>query len=255
MRKIHNSICAAATALLGVVATPVASASAADAAGQAHKVISASGYLSVDGALARPASPLTNGTSLCASNRTSEPFNFLIWSGGTQTSCIRAFITIRNPGTLSRFIVGAGGRAWMHQNADGSGWADCFSPGSAWNLLGRDTNPGNIQFVTNTEFCQATLNVGNTSLPTCGAPRVSLYGWATSSAGPQCWEYPSFTVTSGLNGLGYLINTTGNRIWLHQNADGSGWADCFSGGSPYYVGGTRDANPGNLEETSNSAYC
>jgi hypothetical protein len=116
MRKARIRILAAATALLGAVAAPVASASAASAAGQAI--------------------PQANGTSLCASNRTSEPFNFLIWSGGTQTQCIRAYTTIRNPGTLSRLTAGTAGRAWMHENADGTGWADCFSPGSAWSLLG-----------------------------------------------------------------------------------------------------------------------
>ena len=60
---------------------------------------------------------------------------------------------------------------------------------------------------------------------------------------------------SGTCGNDWAADTFTRNFMVHQNADGSGWADCFSGGSPYYVGGTRDANPGNLEETSNSAYC
>ena len=117
MRKIHIRTLVAATVLLGVIATPLASASAATvAAGQVNKVLTAretatSDHLSVNGGLTRSAIRQTNGTSLCQSNRTDEPFDFLIWSGGVMTRCIRAYTTIETSGTLSRFINGAAGRA------------------------------------------------------------------------------------------------------------------------------------------------
>jgi hypothetical protein len=48
-----------------------------------------------------------------------------------------------------------------------------------------------------------------------------------------------------------------NRIWLHENPDNSGWADCFE--SPNYsswtLTGTRDASPGNLQVAANTAAC
>jgi hypothetical protein len=45
-------------------------------------------------------------------------------------------------------------RVWLHQNPNNSGWADCFeTKGGEWGLHGRDTNPGNIQVVSNTAPC------------------------------------------------------------------------------------------------------
>ncbi len=46
-------------------------------------------------------------------------------------------------------------RVWLHQNANGTGWADCFhtTTGEDFPLSGRDQNPGNIQVVSNTSAC------------------------------------------------------------------------------------------------------
>ncbi|HET7014380.1 MAG TPA: hypothetical protein VFI65_10745 [Streptosporangiaceae bacterium] len=59
-----------------------------------------------------------------------------------------------------------------------------------------------------------------------------------------------------------LIIRVPNRIWLHQTVSGStGWADCDeqSGASmsgPVTVGlSGRDMNPGNLQISSNTAFC
>ena len=48
-----------------------------------------------------------------------------------------------------------------------------------------------------------------------------------------------------------------NRVWFHQNPDGSGWADCFSTSSPprsFTLSG-RDRTPGNIQISSNTAPC
>jgi len=45
-----------------------------------------------------------------------------------------------------------------------------------------------------------------------------------------------------------------NRVWLHQNENGSGWADCFTGGGDYLVFG-RDQTPGNIFVSANTAPC
>lgn len=48
-----------------------------------------------------------------------------------------------------------------------------------------------------------------------------------------------------------------NRVWFHQNPDGSGWADCFSTSNPprsFTLSG-RDRTPGNIQISSNTAPC
>ena len=44
-------------------------------------------------------------------------------------------------------------RIWLHQNPNGSGWADCFEGRLSWPLHGRDQNPGNVQVSANTNPC------------------------------------------------------------------------------------------------------
>ena len=48
-----------------------------------------------------------------------------------------------------------------------------------------------------------------------------------------------------------------NRVWLHQFANSTGWADCFETQNPphaYTLTG-RDQNPGNLQISANTAPC
>ena len=47
-------------------------------------------------------------------------------------------------------------RVWLHQFANGSGWADCFetqNPAHSFSLTGRDRSAGNLQIVSNTAAC------------------------------------------------------------------------------------------------------
>ncbi|HET7015337.1 MAG TPA: hypothetical protein VFI65_15570 [Streptosporangiaceae bacterium] len=67
--------------------------------------------------------------------------------------------------------------------------------------------------------------------------------------------------TTGLGPFSELDINAPNRVWLHQNADNSGWADCFSDiGWPdfleeFSLSGTRDANPGNIQMAGNTTFC
>ena len=45
-----------------------------------------------------------------------------------------------------------------------------------------------------------------------------------------------------------------NRIWLHQDRNGGGWGDCFSGTADWVLSG-RDRSPGNLQISANTAPC
>ena len=54
-----------------------------------------------------------------------------------------------------------------------------------------------------------------------------------------------------------LATVVSNRIWLHQNADNSGWADCFESraDASWTISNTRDSSPGNLQVSANTAPC
>ena len=58
-----------------------------------------------------------------------------------------------------------------------------------------------------------------------------------------------------------LVSFVPNRVWLHQHLNGSGWADCFrdpfypNSGAAWNVAGSRDANPGNILVSLNTATC
>jgi hypothetical protein len=83
-----------------------------------------------------------------------------------------------------------------------------------------------------------------------------------------CFENPStfITGTAGADTAAYLWPVTygteefgsypGARVWFHQNEDGSGWADCYGGGTTaaFTVTG-RDQRPGNVQLTDNATPC
>lgn len=60
--------------------------------------------------------------------------------------------------------------------------------------------------------------------------------------------------TAGLGPFFDITSTVRNRIWLHQNANNSGWADCRRGPGEWLLSG-RDANPGNIQVSANTAAC
>jgi hypothetical protein len=66
--------------------------------------------------------------------------------------------------------------------------------------------------------------------------------------------------TAGKGPFYELDSNVTNRIWLHQNANNSGWADCFrdvygTGGEYWTLTGYRDAYPGNIQASANTAVC
>jgi hypothetical protein len=202
-----------------------------------------------------PAAPHSATTSLCKSNSPTEAFNFLIWSNPpAKYQCIRAYTTIKPTGTLSRLIIASGDEVWMHQRRNGTGWADCFRAGSAWDLLGRDMHPGTVVFTRMPGACLNHPAPINVSLPTCGSPLVSLFAWASSSKGVQCWEFPSGTIIIHET-LYYFLNATQRQVIFYQKVHGRGWSDCFSPSSPYDVMNSRDAHPGKIVETGVTGYC
>lgn len=52
-----------------------------------------------------------------------------------------------------------------------------------------------------------------------------------------------------------VISNHSNRIWLHQNPDNSGWADCFQGANKQIALSGRNLNPGNVQISSNTSFC
>ena len=46
-----------------------------------------------------------------------------------------------------------------------------------------------------------------------------------------------------------------NRVWFHQNEDGSGWSKCYSGGGHVYSIDSAFQHPGNIFVSDNTAPC
>jgi hypothetical protein len=75
-------------------------------------------------------------------------------------------------------------------------------------------------------------------------------------AHPHCLQTTGTYVVAGQGPYGTFVNNTGDRVWLHQNADSSGWAVCLGHGMAYVTaGGTAYENPGNVQITTNNATC
>jgi hypothetical protein len=45
------------------------------------------------------------------------------------------------------------------------------------------------------------------------------------------------------------------RIWFHQNANGTGWADCFYDQDVSFSPSSRDYHPGNVQISTNTNPC
>jgi hypothetical protein len=81
----------------------------------------------------------------------------------------------------------------------------------------------------------------------CGNGNTSAfayaYGWID-----QCLLPGSGPVDWANGSLHYLANSSGLRVWFHQNPDGSGWAECYSNNNWYvYSGGGPPQEPGNMQ--------
>lgn len=148
--------------------------------------------------------------------------------GGTYTN-------LSNP--LYTLTHASGYPAWLHQDATGGGWADRFDHGHAYDTVGKDANPGTLYMATISSPCGS---FGNTSERLYGpnSPFALTLGPVTD----VCYQTIPATYTS-IPTINILANGTRYRDWLHQYADGSGWADCFSNGNVYGIGGKRDAKP------------
>lgn len=166
----------------------------------------------------------------------------------------RARYVVSGTGTYTQYISSLGWlvnntgfRVWFHQNTNGSGWADCFDHGNAFELTGRDQNPGNIQITTNSTECS----------PSSGTKLCSIdaeMAFTTNFTTDGCY-YSPVTYTSIPTPFYYLTNGSGYRVWLHENKNSSGWADCFSNNNGYLLYTTRDEIPGNLQVNTTRTPC
>ncbi len=150
-------------------------------------------------------------------------------------------------------------RVWFHQNSDGSGWAYCFNPNSSWSIRGNAEFPGNIQVTTVPQLC--TVNPPNDNKGRCGEFLDANTSSYLDAMGPYynspnvCYpDVVNETYTNPWGNLTWLAYNAAFRVWLHQNPDGSGWADCFNAGI-WYIGGSRDTTPGNIQFTDNTSPC
>ncbi len=198
------------------------------------------------GAILSWAGQASASTSLCASSAG------FAWLGGGQPHCLTGpgnYVFSSGQAPFGYLVNNTGFRVWFHQNADGSGWADCFSHGMAYGLAdGRDANAKQVQVSTNSSSCASTGS-GNQGTTLC--PRFAAMAFLVL---PGSCYYPGNNENGPGDNSGILTNATGFRVWFHQNSNGTGWADCFSNNNVYSLTG-RDMNPGNVFVSSNSAPC
>ena len=116
----------------------------------------------------------------------------------------------------------SGARVWFHQNANGSGWADCFPHGMLFAISGRDRNPGNIQLSSNSSYC----------IPPSGATPVCLeygpFAGVIENGGVICYQGVDTYDTSGLGGY-VVTHGTGARVWIHK----AGLSLCLNNNNGY----------------------
>jgi hypothetical protein len=100
------------------------------------------------------------------------------------------------------------------------------------------------------------------------APQVANIGVPDNSCGPSnaivvvqgtrfnIYFCADVTVnTTGLGPFQILSAKVHNRIWFHQNANNTGWADCHQAYMVDQLITGRDQNPGNIQVSSNTAAC
>jgi len=150
-------------------------------------------------------------------------------------------------GAVWNLVNDAGVRVWLHQKADGTGWEDCFDYGQAYNLSGRDVSAKSLGVSTNPRLVHPVRVVSNAIIASCLTQSPSAFQalFATTDLMLHISGRP--TVFSSI--------PRGNRVWLHQDLNGGGWADCFSNNNAYLTSGTRDDNPGNLYISANTSAC
>jgi hypothetical protein len=176
----------------------------------------------------------------------------IAWIAGTTPLCITVPITINwtQNGQVLYLANSSGARVWFHQNANSTGWADCFNHGMFYATANsRDQYPGNIQVTNVHTQCPG----GGADGRICNAPGP-FAGYITSELGGICYQGPGTYNTQGLTTIA-ISNGTGNRVWIHQNPNSSGWSDCLSNNNAYANFASYENNPGNLQITTTPSLC
>lgn len=104
----------------------------------------------------------------------------------------------------------------------------------------------------------------STTLPaapeTCspGQPKLDYQYFVSYSSEP--WSNVCGTGTWVWNTAYAMMNirmptTPYHRVWFHEFADGSGWADCFYSEDVDMGTWLRDEEPGNIQVSANTAPC
>jgi hypothetical protein len=84
--------------------------------------------------------------------------------------------------------------------------------------------------------CDTIVSRGNT---------IALCSTGTYYDGGNPYRWPVTQLNTSL---------AANRVWFHQNHDGTGWAKCYSGGRSYNIAAAYQ-DPGNIFISTNTAPC
>lgn len=175
-------------------------------------------------------------------------FLFILQLGETSSNCLQGGPGVRGQTFAPRELVNSTGyRVWLHENADGSGWADCFDHGNAYRLSGRDQTAAQVEISNNRSTCGSTPGGKYCTVN-------SNLSWAGNASDGICVQSKGFHDIGGTV-LTDITNATGYRIWLHQYSNGDGWDDCYSNNNEYNIAQTRDYHAQGIELTTNPNPC
>lgn len=111
-----------------------------------------------------------------------------------------------------------------------------------------------IKFLYKSATAASLLSVAAIIASTVPASAASSYVTLTGDRGTE--EFTCKVTTHGINvgPLYHANNGCGNRVWLHQNLNGSGWGFCISGHSDVSIP-TKYETAQQAQVSSNKAKC
>jgi hypothetical protein len=146
-------------------------------------------------------------------------------------------------------------QVWLYQNANGTGWKDCFDWGQMYILGGRDISPGDLYVSGNPSLCSAN-GTGNQSTQVCSGPQVFFSGLLAlnSVSQDQCFSLAG-THTNLKTPTLAVLNMWAAQVLETGTQNGMKWSDCYDYGNAQAVAGDRESYATAIENTSNTNKC
>jgi hypothetical protein len=183
-----------------------------------------------------------NGTPVCGSY---AGFAYVTITSGGQ--CFQGTGTYGISQPITFLVNNTGFRVWTH---NASGGAVCYDHGYASDaqLAESAGRLVDVQITANSAPCSPR----GPAICGRGGPMATLQ--VVSDPIVTCYFAGTTTSLGSGTQVTRVTNATGFRVWLHQNADNSGWSLCFNNNNVYTLPAFA-TEPGNIQVSTNSAPC